>query len=69
MEADVGAGICGSTLRYYHAPEINQELAGCAYYPWLGIARRLGKNSPIAEVIDAEAVEKRLFYVGSIRKT
>jgi len=63
LERDSHVGLCGSTLRYYAAPDVNQELGGCAYYPLLGMARRLGSDTPASDAIDAQAVERRLGFV------
>lgn len=43
-EADIG--LCGSTLRYYHAPDRIQALGGGRYDPWLGRTHLLGSDQP-----------------------
>ena len=63
MRAGPNNGICGSTLLYYDAPDTVQELGGCIYYKWLGIARRIGRFQSAEKPVDATQVEKRMNYV------
>lgn len=62
-EGDERIGLCGSTLLYYDAPHLMQEAGGCAYYPWLGVARRLNAEHPANAPIDPARVERQLGYV------
>lgn len=63
MGSDPGIGMCGSMLCYYDAPGIIEEAGGCAYYPLLGMARRLMKDRPIDRGTDWSRIERRLGYV------
>lgn len=63
LRAAPKGGICGSTLLYYDAPETIQELGGCIYYKWLGMARRIGRFQSADKPVDATEVETRMNYV------
>jgi GT2 family glycosyltransferase len=63
MSSDTSIGMCGSLLCYYDAPETIEEAGGCAYYPLLGIARRLEKDRPVSRAGDWRETERRLGYV------
>lgn len=60
---DPGAGIVGSTLVYYHAPDTVQAWGGAAYNRWLALGWHLGKDAPADAPVDAGAVRARLAYV------
>jgi GT2 family glycosyltransferase len=57
------AGLAGSTLLYYHAPDEIQALAGATYNRWLGITRHLGTGQSIHQDIDADAITRQLDYI------
>lgn len=57
------AGMCGSTLRYYHMPHRVQAWGGGAYNKWLGTTRLLGAFASATEPIDARMVESGLSFV------
>lgn len=63
MQAQPEAGLCGSVLLDYHAPERVQALGGATYNRWLGTHRAIGANTPAAAKIDRAAVERRMSYV------
>lgn len=63
MQAQPEAGLCGSVLLDYHAPERVQALGGATYNPWLGTHRAIGANTPAEAKIDQPAVERRMSYV------
>jgi len=65
LDARPDAGLCGSLLCYYDAPEIIQEAGGCAYYPVLGMARRLAADADRERAQDWPALEGRLGYVSA----
>lgn len=65
LEARPDAGLCGSLLCYYAAPDIIQEAGGCAYHPLLGLARRLAPDRPVGAPHDWRALESRLGYVSA----
>lgn len=57
------AGLCGSLLCYYDDPDVLQEAGGCAYYPMLGIARRLAPDQRCDKGHDWRRLETRMGYV------
>ncbi len=57
------AGLCGSVLLDYHAPDRIQALGGAIYNPWLGTHRAIGAGTSAGGKIDREAVERRMSYV------
>lgn len=63
MAANPGAGLAGSTLLYYDAPDKVQALGGATYNRWLGIARHLGTGQSIHQLIDANAITRQLDYI------
>ncbi|NNE80713.1 MAG: glycosyltransferase family 2 protein [Silicimonas sp.] len=63
--SDPDIGLCGSVLCYYDAPETIQEAGGCAYYPYLGIARRLAPDAELRMKHDWRALEGKLGYVSA----
>ena len=63
MVADPAIGMCGSTLLYYHRPDIIQGLGGATYNRWLGTNRHLGVLEPFGELPDPGQVEERMDYV------
>ena len=65
MAQDATIGMCGACLCHYHAPEVLQEAGGCAYFPALGLARRLAADRPLSDPPDWAAMERRLGYVSA----
>lgn len=65
LKAEPEAGLCGSLLRYYDAPEILQEAGGCAYYPLIGLARRIAGDKPYETDHDWRSFERQLDYVSA----
>ncbi|WP_295995289.1 glycosyltransferase family 2 protein [Rugamonas sp.] len=63
LRADPGAGICGSTLRHYYAPQRVQALGGSSYRALRCRAMPVGADQPAAAAIDGAAVERQLAYV------
>ncbi|EAR22748.1 rhamnosyl transferase related protein [Nitrococcus mobilis Nb-231] len=63
MSEQLEAGLCGSVLLDYHAPERVQALGGATYNPWLGTHRAIGAGASAGRRIDREAVERRMSYV------
>lgn len=59
------AGICGSTLLYYGAPDVVQAMGGASYNKWIGRARHIGIGAPKADIDNANtrAVEGMMDYV------
>lgn len=57
------AGLCGSSLLYYHQPDMVQALAGATYNRWLATTRHIGAMQVIDTGIDPESVERRLSYI------
>lgn len=65
LDARPDAGLCGSLLCYYDAPDVIQEAGGCAYHPLLGMARRLAPDADRDRMQDWRALEARLGYVSA----
>lgn len=66
MQQRPQAGICGSTLLYYHSPDNIQTLGGDRYNKWLGVTQHIGLLQPWAQIRDsirADAIENRLDFV------
>lgn len=63
MEEKPHAGMCGSTLPFYHAPEILWARGGATYNKWIVHARCLGYRQPVNERIDPGEIERRMDYV------
>ncbi|MGH7323067.1 MAG: glycosyltransferase family 2 protein [Candidatus Rokuibacteriota bacterium] len=63
MQARLEAGMCGSTVRYYHAPEMIQALGGATYNRWLGATRHVGMGQTARPLERAERVERQLAYI------
>ncbi len=63
MASNPKAGLGGSTLLYYHAPDEIQALAGATYNRWLGITRHLEMGQSIHQSIDADVITRRLDYI------
>lgn len=57
------AGLCGSLLCYYHAPDVIQEAGGCASYPLLGISRRLAADRKRDSKNSWRELEAQLGYI------
>ncbi|HEX9189653.1 MAG TPA: glycosyltransferase family 2 protein, partial [Vicinamibacteria bacterium] len=55
-----GAGMCGSTLRFYEPPHGVQAHGGATYNPWLGMPGNVERLRPGEEPVE---VESRLAYV------
>jgi GT2 family glycosyltransferase len=58
-----GAGICGSTVRYYHRPDRAQLLGGVALNIWRGHALPIGEGTREDTAPDQDAVEREMDYV------
>jgi GT2 family glycosyltransferase len=63
MEEKPGAGLCGSTLYYYHNPGLIQARGGASYNKWLALSRHLGVYEPAEKPCDVEDVERKLSYI------
>lgn len=63
MEEKPSAGICGSTLVYYHDPDTVQGLGGAVYNKWLGTNRHVGFFHKHGIASRQDAVEKKMHYV------
>lgn len=57
------AGLCGSSLLYYHNPDKIQALAGASYNRWLATTRHIGAMKTHNPDINAEIVERKLSYI------
>ncbi len=63
MERDPRIGLCGSTIRYYFAPDRVQVLGGARYNKWLALPRGIGAGSRADAPIDAARVLSEMSYV------
>lgn len=57
------AGMCGSTLRYYHQPDKVQAWGGGTYDPLRGVSRHLGVLARADAKPDVRQVESEMAYV------
>lgn len=57
------AGMCGSTLLYYHEPEVVQALGGASYNAWTARSRHLGLYQSVGEIPNPEEIETKMRYV------
>lgn len=63
MQETPSAGLCGSLLCYYDAPDVIQEAGGCASYPLLGISRRLAADRKRTSNHSWRRLEAQLGYI------
>jgi GT2 family glycosyltransferase len=63
MQERPSAGMCGSTLVYYHKRTLVQAYGGAVYNKWLGTVRHLGQNSSREAEVNPTHIEKNLDYV------
>lgn len=63
MQEKPDAGICGSTLYFYHYPEVVQALGGATYNKWLGSNRHLGLFQKNNQPVIQSDVENKMCYV------
>lgn len=63
LRREEGAGICGSTLLYYAAPDTVQVLGGASYNRWLALPRHIGAGQDASSPIDPHRVVRRMVYV------
>lgn len=57
------AGMCGSTLRYFHAPETIQAMGGATYNKWTGLSREIGNGQVWEGTPSTRGVKGALSYV------
>jgi hypothetical protein len=57
------AGMCGSTIIYYHNPDKVQALAGANYNKWLALAKHICSLQNVNVPVNIHKVEKRLSYI------
>ncbi len=58
-----GAGMCGSTLLHYEAPNRVQARGGGWYCKWVGLPWHLGQLGRAGDGVDAGRVERWMSYV------
>jgi GT2 family glycosyltransferase len=64
IEQKRGAGMCGSTLPYYHQNETIWTLGGGTYNKWLGISCNIDNQSGLnIEAVSQQQVEEKLIYL------
>jgi GT2 family glycosyltransferase len=65
MRRNPEAGMCGSTLLYYHKPDKVHALAGVKYNRWLGLSRQIGLFQDAHSPVDASEIEKQMSYISA----
>jgi GT2 family glycosyltransferase len=63
MQQKPEAGLCGSTLLYYHDPKKVQALAGASYNKWLAVSRHIGVWRDADTPVDKKEIESKLSYI------
>lgn len=63
MEQKPSAGMCGSTVRYYHDRGKIQALGGGHYLRWLGLPWHYGRFARRGNVPDPERAEHSMNYI------
>jgi GT2 family glycosyltransferase len=63
MEERPDAGMCGSTLLYFHQPRMIQALGGSIYNRWTSRGGHIGLRQDIRDAPDPNTVESRMKYV------
>jgi GT2 family glycosyltransferase len=63
MQQRPDAGLCGSTLVSYYAPELIQARGGVAYNRWFATMKPIAKGRQIVEEFDRDEIERRMDYV------
>jgi GT2 family glycosyltransferase len=63
MQADPGAGMCGSTLPFYQDPGTIWALGGATYNKWLCKTECIGLSAPLSQSISKAAVESKMAYL------
>jgi GT2 family glycosyltransferase len=63
MRGRPDAGICGSTLLCYNAPQTVQALGGAKYNWWLGVPVHLGEGASASAPVVTCRVEAQMSYV------
>ena len=63
MQERPEAGICGSTLLYYHDPSTVQAWGGSVYNKWFARGGHIGKLANAAQPPDTPGVERKMAYV------
>ena len=57
------AGMCGSTIIYYHNPDKVQALAGANYNKWLALSKHICPLQNVNAPVNIHKVEKKLSYI------
>lgn len=60
---DPRIGMCGATVRYFHARDKVQARGGATYWPVFGRARHIDAGESASATCDPAAVEARLDYI------
>jgi GT2 family glycosyltransferase len=63
MKEKPDAGICGSTLVYYHEPRTIQALGGSAYNSWTARGGHLWTGADSNSIPDPVLIERKMRYV------
>jgi GT2 family glycosyltransferase len=63
IQEDTGAGMCGSTLPFYHDPNTIWALGGASYNKWLCKTECIGLRERLSRTISKTEVERRMAYL------
>jgi GT2 family glycosyltransferase len=63
MQERPEAGICGSTLLYYHDPSKVQAWGGSVYNKWVARGGHIGKLANAARIPEPQEIESQMAYV------
>lgn len=63
LQEDQQAGMCGSTLLYYHDRKTIQALGGASFNKWTAVGRQICSNQAFSPEIDRRKVEQKLDYI------
>jgi GT2 family glycosyltransferase len=63
MQENPGAGMCGSTLPFYHDPDMIWALGGATYNKWLCKTECIGLRAPLSRTISKTEVESNMAYL------
>lgn len=63
MEQSPQAGMCGSTIPYYHEPHLLWAAGGAVYNPWLARSRNMGVYQPVESHLRYRGLERQIDYV------
>ena len=63
MEEDSSVGMCGSTLVYFHEPDVIQAMGGARFDFKRGVGHHLGLGQKVTALPNRQSIELQLNYV------